>query len=41
MRPEEITRKSKCRREDNINMDLKDVRWEDVYWIHKAMSREQ
>jgi hypothetical protein len=29
------------RREDNIRMDLKEVVWEDVEWMHLAQDREQ
>jgi hypothetical protein len=27
--------------EDNIRMDLREIRWEDVDWIHLAQDREQ
>jgi hypothetical protein len=29
------------RREDNIRMDLRDVGWEDMDWIHLAQNRDQ
>jgi hypothetical protein len=29
----------RCRWEDNIKMDLKEVRWEDVDWIDVAQDR--
>jgi hypothetical protein len=28
--------KPRCKREDNIKMDLKDVMWDYVEWIHMA-----
>jgi hypothetical protein len=31
----------RCRREDNIRMDLKEEMWEDVDWMHLAQYREQ
>jgi hypothetical protein len=27
--------------EDNIKMDLKEIRWEDVDWIHPDQDRDQ
>jgi hypothetical protein len=27
--------------EDNINMDLREIGWEDMYWIHLAQDRDQ
>jgi hypothetical protein len=29
-----------CRWEDNIRMDLREIGWEDVDWIHLAQDRE-
>jgi len=29
------------RREDNIRMDLREVGWEDVDWMHLAQDRDQ
>jgi hypothetical protein len=31
----------RCRWEDNIRMDVREVRWEGVYWIHLAQERDQ
>jgi hypothetical protein len=31
----------RCRWEDNIKMDLKEIDWKDVNWIHLAQDREQ
>jgi hypothetical protein len=28
-------------REDNINIDLNEVKWEDMDWSHQAMNREE
>jgi hypothetical protein len=33
--------RSRCRWEDNIRMDLREVGWEDVDWIHLAEDRYQ
>jgi hypothetical protein len=30
---------SRC--EDNIRMDLKEIKWENVNWIHVAQDRDQ
>jgi hypothetical protein len=30
----------RCRWEDTIKMDLKEIRWEDVNWIHQAQNRD-
>jgi predicted nucleotidyltransferase len=27
--------------EDNIKMDLREIRWEDVKWLHLAQNRDQ
>jgi hypothetical protein len=31
----------RCRWEDNIRMDLREVGWKDVDWMHLAGSRDQ
>jgi hypothetical protein len=33
--------RSKRRREDNIRMDLRDIGWNIVNWIHLAQGRDQ
>jgi hypothetical protein len=33
--------KARRGREDNIKMDLMEVRWEDVEWIHLAQDKER
>jgi hypothetical protein len=33
--------KPRCRLEDNIKMDLRDIRWGGVDWIHLAQDRDQ
>jgi hypothetical protein len=33
-------RRSKCRWEDNIKMDLREVVWEGMDWIHLAENRD-
>jgi len=38
---EETTWKTRHRWEDNIRMDLREVWWEDVDWIHLAHYRDQ
>jgi hypothetical protein len=43
-KPEEgrSLRRPRCRREDNIRMDLiKEIGWEDVDWIRLAEDRDQ
>jgi hypothetical protein len=32
--------KPMCRWEDNIRMDLKDIGWEVVHWMHLAQDRD-
>jgi hypothetical protein len=34
-------RRARYRREDNIRMDLTEIRWEDVDWINLAQDRDQ
>jgi hypothetical protein len=34
-------RRSGHRWEDNIRMDFREIRWEDVDWLHLAQDREQ
>jgi hypothetical protein len=34
-------RKLRRRWEDNIKMDLREIRWEDVDWMHLAQDRDQ
>jgi len=34
-------RRPRRRWEDNIRMDLKEIGWEGVYWIHLAQDRDQ
>jgi hypothetical protein len=34
-------RRSRHRRKDNIGVDLREVVWEDVDWIHLAKNRDQ
>jgi hypothetical protein len=34
-------RRSWCRLEDNIRMDLKEIGWERVDWIHLVQDRDQ
>jgi hypothetical protein len=34
-------RRSRRRREDNIRMDLMEIGWEGVDWIHLAQDRDQ
>jgi hypothetical protein len=29
-----------CRQEDNIRMDLMEIDWEGVYWIHLAQDKD-
>jgi hypothetical protein len=31
----------KCRRENNIRMDLREIRWEGVDWKHLAQDKDQ
>jgi hypothetical protein len=31
----------RCRWEDNIRIDLREVVWEGVYWMHLAQDRNQ
>jgi hypothetical protein len=31
----------RSRWEDNIKMDLKDIGWDEVYWIHLALDKVQ
>jgi hypothetical protein len=31
----------RCRREDNIRMDLREIGWEGVDWIHLGQDRDQ
>jgi len=31
----------RCRWEDNIRMDVREVRWEGVYWMNLAQDRDQ
>jgi len=38
---EEITQKTRRRWEDNIRMDLGEVVWEDVDFMHLAQDRDQ
>jgi hypothetical protein len=33
--------KPRRRRDGNIRMDLREIRWEDVDWIHTAQDRDQ
>jgi hypothetical protein len=33
--------KPRRRWEDNIGMDLREIRWEGVYWSHLAQDRDQ
>jgi hypothetical protein len=33
--------KPRCRWEDNIRMDLKELGWEDVVWIHLTQDGDQ
>jgi hypothetical protein len=42
-KPEGITPlgRHRCRWEDNIKMDLREIRWEDVEWIHTAQDMDQ
>jgi hypothetical protein len=42
-KPEEtrLLGKRKRRREDNIRMDLREIEWEGVAWIHLGQDREQ
>jgi hypothetical protein len=35
----EALRRARCRWEDNIRMDLREVGWEGVDWIHMAQDR--
>jgi hypothetical protein len=30
----------RCRWEDNLRMDLREIRWEGVDWIHLALNRD-
>jgi hypothetical protein len=32
-------RRTRCRWEDNIRMDLREIRWEVVDWMHVAQDR--
>jgi ribosome biogenesis protein Nip4 len=34
-------RRPRHRREDNIKMDLKEIGWEDVDWIHLSQDRDR
>jgi hypothetical protein len=34
-------KKAKCRWEDNIRIELKEIGWEIVYWIHLALGGDQ
>jgi hypothetical protein len=34
-------RKSRSTREDNIRLDLREIRWEGVDWIYLAQDRDQ
>jgi hypothetical protein len=34
-------RRPSCRWEDKIKMDLREVGWEDVDWMHLAQDRDQ
>jgi hypothetical protein len=38
---EEISRKTKSRYEDIIRMDVREIGWERVDWIHLAQDRDQ
>jgi hypothetical protein len=40
-RRKETTGKTRRRWVDNIKMDLKELRWDDIDWIHLAQDREQ
>jgi hypothetical protein len=42
-KPEEkrALRRPRSRWEDNITMDLREIGWEDVDWIHLAHDRDQ
>jgi hypothetical protein len=31
----------RCRWEDNIRMDLREIEWEGVVWIHLAQGKDQ
>jgi hypothetical protein len=31
----------RCRWKDNIRMDLREIEWEDVDWMHVAQDRDQ
>jgi hypothetical protein len=33
--------RSRCRKEDNIRMDLTETGWEDVDWMHLVQDRDQ
>jgi hypothetical protein len=33
--------KSRCRSEDNIKMDLREIGWEGVDWIHVPQDRDR
>jgi hypothetical protein len=36
-----LPRRTRCRWEDNIGMDLREMVWEGVNWIHLAQDRDQ
>jgi hypothetical protein len=36
-----FTRETRCKWEDSIDMDLKEIGYEGVGWIHLAQDREQ
>jgi hypothetical protein len=37
----ELFETPRCKWEDNIRMDLREIGWEDVDWIHVAQDRDQ